>query len=416
MPSQSALDPNSPVLRQLHELLQASGYCDAGVAPTINEAPPELLDAAAEPTRLNTLVRLFFMCLDCQPHNVAEAIRPLTLVQLMQAGVVRLEGDLVSTAIRIQPYERMLYAFNRDTSDAAPEETLMLISSSSLEVAHLMTHRPAQNALDIGTGCGFLATVLAPYCNRVTAIDVNPVAIRAAEFNARWNGLDNISFLAGNLLEPVRGQRFDLIVCNPPFLITPIPVAFSSRYLFKHSGLPGDTFCINLAREASQLLEAGGYFHMILQWEEPSDSAWSSNLEQSLSGLGCDVWVARIMTVTAGQYVAEWIDGLSEAEKPDAEILRQQARQYFQEKNVATTSMGVLTLRRASHRQNYLWFDEAPDDRLEPYGESVAALFDVRTQIEEQGDAGLLRERLRVSPHLTLLQTCQMQNHEWLPS
>jgi methylase of polypeptide subunit release factors len=415
-PSQSALDPNSPVLRQLHELLLASGYCDAGIAPTIHEAPPELPDASAAPAQLNTLVRLFFRSEDCQRHNVAEAIQPLTLAQLMQAGVVRLEGDLVSAAIRIQSYERMLYVFNRDTSDTIPEETLMLISSSSLEVAHLMTRHPTQNALDIGTGCGFLATVLAPFCNRVTAIDVNPAAIRAAGFNARWNGLDNISFLAGNLLEPVRGRRFDRIVCNPPFLITPVPAAFSSRYLFKHSGLPGDTFCINLAREASQLLEEGGYFHMVLQWEEPSDGAWSGNLEKSLAGLGCDVWVARIMTVTAEQYVAEWIAGLSEAEQADAEIHTQQARQYFREKNVATTSMGLLTLRRAGHRQNYLWFDEAPDDRLEPYGESVAALFDVRRQIEEQGDAGLLRQKLRVSPHLTLLQTSQMQNREWRPS
>jgi methylase of polypeptide subunit release factors len=414
--SQAALDPNSPVLSQLHELLLASGYCEAGIAPAIDEAPPLLPDADAEPTQLNTLVRLFFISEDCQPHNVAEAIRPLTLAQLLQAGVVRMEGDLVSAAIRIQPYERKLYAFNRDTSDAAPEEALMLISSSSLEVAHLMTRRPAQSALDIGTGCGFLATVLSPFCERITAIDVNPAAIRAAEFNARWNGLKNISFHAGNLLEPVRGQLFDLIVCNPPFLITPIPAAFSSRYLFKHSGLPGDAFCINLAREASQLLEEGGYFHMILQWEEACDSAWGSNLEKSLTGLGCDVWVARITTVTAEQYVAEWIDCLSEAEKPDAEILTQQARQYFQEKNVATTSMGVLTLRRASHRQNYLWFDEAPDDRLEPYGASVAALFDVRTQIEEHGDAGLLRRRLRASPHLTLLQTSHLETREWLPS
>ncbi len=413
---QPALDPNSPVLRQLHELLLASGYCEAGIAPRIDEAPPQLPDASAEPTALNTLVRLFFMCEDCQGHDVAEAIRPLTLAQLSEASVLCMEGDLVSAAIRIQPYERMLYVFNRDNSNTAPEETLMLISSSSLEVAHLVTRRPARNALDIGTGSGFLATLLSPFCERITAIDVNPAAIRAAAFNARWNGLKNISFRAGNLLEPVRGQDFDLIVCNPPFLITPIPAAFSSRYLFKHSGLPGDTFCLKLAREASQLLEEGGYFHMILQWEESSDSTWSSNLEKSLSGLGCDVWVARIMTVTAEQYVAEWIDGLSEMEKPDAEILTRQARQYFQEKNVATTGMGLLTLRRASHRKNYLWFDEAPDDRLEPYGESVAALFEVRTQIEEHGDAGLLRQRLRVSPHLTLLQTAHLEKREWLPS
>lgn len=415
-PSHTALDPNSPVLRQLRELLQASGYCDAGIAPTINEAPVDLPDPHAEATQLNTLVRLFFMSEDCQAHDVASAVQPLTLAQLLEARIVRMEGELVAATIRIQPYEHLLFVFNRDAPDAAPEETLMFISPSSLEVAHLMTRRPARNALDIGTGCGFLAVLLAPFCEQVCGIDVNPAAVRAAEFNARWNGLNNISFSAGSLLEPVRGRHFDLIVCNPPFLITPVPEAFSSRYVFKHSGLPGDTFCINLAREASQLLEEDGYFHMVFQWEEPSGSRWSGNLEKSFSGLGCDVWVARIMTVSVEQYIAEWISSLSEIEQTESEVLTQQARQYFQDKNVATTSTGLLTMRRASHRQNYLWFDEAPEDRTEPYGDTVAALCEVRARIMRIGESGLLQEKICVSPYLELLQTSSLKNREWTPS
>ena len=60
---------------------------------------------------------------------------------------------------------------------------------------------------------------------------------------------------------------------------------------------------------------------MMFQWEEPRDAPWSSNLEKSFSSLGCDVWVARIMTITAEQYVGEWIEGLSENEQSDAELL-----------------------------------------------------------------------------------------------
>jgi methylase of polypeptide subunit release factors len=411
-----ALDPTSPVLRQLREILLASGYCEAGIAPTINEEPMQLPDAQAEPTPLNTLIRLFFISEDCQAHDVAEAIRPLSLLQLMSHGVTRWEGDLVAATVRIQPYQRMLFVFQRDAPDAAPEETLMLVSPSSLEVAHLMARLPARSALDIGTGCGFLASLVAPFCEQVCAIDLNPAAVRAAEFNARWNQLGNISFRAGNLLEPVHGQKFDLIVCNPPFLITPVPAVFSARYIFKHSGMPGDAFCINLARQASHLLAEGGYFHMMFQWEEPGGRAWSSRLEESFSGLGCDVWVARIMTVAPEQYIAEWIEGLSETEQADSELLAAQARKYFLERNVATTSTGLLTLRRAGHRKNHLWFDEAPDDRLEPYGDSVAALFDTRIRITEAGDVSLLQEKLRVSSHLSMLQTSSIKDGQWTAS
>jgi methylase of polypeptide subunit release factors len=414
-PSQTSFDPQSQLFQQLREILRTSGYCDAGIAPTINEEPLSLPDASAEPTPLNTLLRLFFMSEDCQPHDVSAALHPLTLDQLVKAGILRLQGDFVSTAIRIQPYRQMLFLFPRDTPGATPEESLMLISPSSLEVAHLMTRRPSRTALDIGTGCGVLAALLAPFCRQVCAIDVNPAAVRVAEFNARWNGLANISFLAGNLLEPVLDRRFDLIVCNPPFLITPVPGVFSARFLFKHSGLPGDIFCINLAREASQLLEEDGYFHMMFQWEEPSDGPWSTHLEKSFSGLGCDVWIARIMTVTAEQYVSEWIEGLSDTEQPDAEILAQQARKYFQDRNVATTSTGLLTLRRASQRPNYLWFDEAPDDRLEPYGASVSALFDIRIHVTRLNDSALLQEKLRTSPHLAMLQNSRIAGGRWEP-
>lgn len=414
--SQLTLDPGSPLLLRLRQVLLDAGYCDAGLAPTINEEPMNYPDASAEPTALNTLIRLFFMSEDCQPRDVAEAILPLTLAQLSQAGIVRVEGELVTAAIRIQPYGKMLFLFKRDPPEVAPEEALMFISPSSLEVAHLMTRRTVAKALDIGTGCGFLAALAAPFCKEVCAIDVNPSAIRAAEFNARWNGLKNISLRAGNLLEPVRGQRFDLIICNPPFLITPVPEVFSARYVFKHSGLPGDAFCINLAREASQLLEEGGYFHMMLQWEEPAGEAWSSKLEKEFSGLGCDVWVARILTATAEEYAADWVSSLSEIEQTDAETLTQQAQKYFRDKNVASTGTGLVTLRRASHRPNYLWFDEAPDDRTEPYGDSVANLFDVRARIMQIGDAGLLQEKLRVSPHLELLQTSNVKEGEWMPS
>jgi hypothetical protein len=211
----------------------------------------------------------------------------------------------------------------------------------------------------------------------------------------------------------VREQRFDLIVCNTPFLIAPVSSALSTRYRLKHSGLEGDTFCINLAREASQRLNEDGYFHMIFQFEEYAGQPWSGALAKSFSGLGCDVWVARMQSFTAEEHISEWLASLTEAEQEDAANLGAQARQYFQQKNVVATSTGLLTLHRASHRKNYLWFDESPEDRVEPYGESVAALFEVRTKIEEMDDAGLLQHKLKTSPHLRLLQTSNLRDSRW---
>jgi methylase of polypeptide subunit release factors len=415
-PSEPLLDPTSPLLQQLRDLLLAAGYHQAGLGPTINEQEMNLPDAAAPATTLNTLIRVFFMLGDYPADEVAAAMQPLRVEQLVEAGLLRRDGDMLSTLLRIQPCGDLLFGFYHGNPDTPPEEALMLISPSSLEVAHLMTRRPARRALDIGTGSGFLATQLSGFCEQVHAIDVNPSAIRGAEFNARWNGISNITFLTGNLLEPVRGRQFDCIVSNPPFLIAPVTSAFSTRYRFKHSGLEGDTFSIDLARDAARLLAEDGYFHMIFQWEETAGGSWSSAPERAFANLGCDVWLARTTSLTAEEHVSEWLSTLSEAEQDDAGHLAAQARDYFARKKVTGTSVGLLTMHRVSGRRNYFWADEAPEDRLEPYGASVAALFALRAQLAETDDRALLQHKLRPAPSLILLQTSAVAEGDWKPN
>jgi HemK-related putative methylase len=73
-------------------------------------------------------------------------------------------------------------------------------------------------ALDMGTGSGVGAVFLARRGWRVTAVDVNPEAVRCARINALLNRLeDRIDVRHGDLFAPVAGERFDLILFNPPF-------------------------------------------------------------------------------------------------------------------------------------------------------------------------------------------------------
>jgi HemK-related putative methylase len=73
-------------------------------------------------------------------------------------------------------------------------------------------------ALDMGTGSGVGAVFLARRGWRVTAVDLNPEAVRCARINALLNRLeDRIEVRQGDLFGPVAGERFDLILFNPPF-------------------------------------------------------------------------------------------------------------------------------------------------------------------------------------------------------
>lgn len=78
---------------------------------------------------------------------------------------------------------------------------------------------PNSEILDMGTGSGVCAVFAAKSAGRVVAVDINPAAVRCASINALMNGLDHkIELRHGDLFEPVRGERFDLILFNPPFI------------------------------------------------------------------------------------------------------------------------------------------------------------------------------------------------------
>ena len=73
--------------------------------------------------------------------------------------------------------------------------------------------------LDMGTGSGVCAVFAAHHARRVVAVDNNPAAVRCAWINALLNNLDHkIEVRHGDLFEPVRGEQFDLILFNPPFV------------------------------------------------------------------------------------------------------------------------------------------------------------------------------------------------------
>jgi HemK-related putative methylase len=73
--------------------------------------------------------------------------------------------------------------------------------------------------LDMGTGSGIGAVFAARYARRVVGVDINPAAVRCAGINALINGMEGkIDVRHGDLFAPVQGEKFDLILLNPPFL------------------------------------------------------------------------------------------------------------------------------------------------------------------------------------------------------
>jgi len=100
------------------------------------------------------------------------------------------------------------------------EDTFLLIDSLIENV------KPGRSFLELGTGTGIIALIMAKLGLNVIATDINIKAIECARKNAQLNKIP-IELRRGDLFEPVRNLRFDYIAFNPPYL--PSDSAFDSR-------------------------------------------------------------------------------------------------------------------------------------------------------------------------------------------
>ncbi len=167
------------------------------------------------------------------------------------------------------------------------------LTNSTAALMCCTIRRPSRATLDLGTGCGVLAFLAARHSERVWATDVNPRALCMARLNARLNGLAGVEFVLGSGFEPVRQQKFDLIVTNPPFILGPL-----KRYTFRDSGMELDGLCRQLIADAPQHLEEGGFFQCQLEWPVLRGEDWKERLSGWLRDSGCDALVIRTATTT----------------------------------------------------------------------------------------------------------------------
>ena len=101
--------------------------------------------------------------------------------------------------------------------------------------------RPVGRVLDLGTGCGVQALHAARHARSVVATDAQRRALahRRAHPGPERVADDGRAAPGWHLLEPVRGERFDLVVSNPPFVITPRRAGVPA-YEYRDGGLVGD--------------------------------------------------------------------------------------------------------------------------------------------------------------------------------
>jgi hypothetical protein len=234
---------------------------------------------------------------------------------------------------------------------------------------------------------------LAAHAREVVATDVNERALWIARLNAELNDAfagGRLDVREGSLYGPVTGEQFDLIVTNPPFVISP---ATGEQLVYRDSGLPGDEVVRRVVTGAPEHLRPGGWAQVLANWVIERDRPWDERLREWIEGSGCDAWVVQREVADPAEYVELWLKDAGLHGAPDYAERYDAWLSWFEEQGVEAVGFGWLNLRRTD-REPVLRFEEWPYEVEQPLGREVAA-WGRRVDLERSlDDEALLATRL----------------------
>ena len=220
------------------------------------------------------------------------------------------------------------------------------VGGASTTLSGLMMCAPVETVLDLGTGCGIQAMHAARHAERVVATDISVRALRIAQLNIELNGIDNVEFRHGSLFEPIAGRKFDQIVSNPPFVITPRADGVPA-YEYRDGGMVGDELVREVIRGVADSLSAGGVAQLLGNWEYHGDVDAFRRVSAWLEGTGLDAWVIEREVQDAALYSETWIrDGGTRAGTDEFDRLYRAWLDDFAVRGVTSVGFGYVILRR----------------------------------------------------------------------
>ncbi|MGW9827514.1 methylase of polypeptide subunit release factors [Brevibacterium pityocampae] len=169
-------------------------------------------------------------------------------------------------------------------SEPVSDDFVLGLGGAGRTLAEITPRHRVHSALDLGTGCGIQAILLARHADRVVATDFSIRALHLAALTAQLNGVEeSIEFRLGSLFDPVP-ESFDLIVSNPPFVIT--PQGRDGQLEYRDGGMEGDGIMRTLLAQTPGHLRPDGHAVFLGNWEYGPDTVdptgWVGDAQTSI--------------------------------------------------------------------------------------------------------------------------------------
>jgi SAM-dependent methyltransferase len=299
--------------RALKAALETAGYTESAVCEragirelhdfkTLQEGRPggaEIHDA------LDALIRLL---MDGEVLPRAELVRCLgeeTVLELTGLGVTTTTtaGEVYAEVV-LYPQAGLYIVSDRNrrlgiAGQELPADVVYAsITKNTMRFLRLIPPDPCEALLDLCSGTGIAALIgAAQYARHAWACDLSGRATHFAEFNARLNGLPNVTTAQGDLYGPVAGRTFDRIVAHPPY----VPAQGDRRLLFRDGGEDGEEILRNIVAGLPDYLQPGGACYIVTAATDREGETFEERVRKWLDSRADEFDVFLLINYTAAR-------------------------------------------------------------------------------------------------------------------
>lgn len=308
-------ETDAGALTELRALLREIGYETDAVSARIGTRPVRGLLVARETPYAGTVgdaldlaIRLLLLGEPAARSEVTALLPAGAPALLERLGLLRdVDGDgaLCHAPVALYPtaglyivsdHVRMLVG----PGEAAADVVYPAVADTTIDFLASLPATPCDDLLDLGAGTGIAALqAAASYAGHAWAADITERATRMARFNARLNGLENVTVSCGDLYEPIRERTFDRIVAHPPYMPEPDP-----RLIFRDGGADGEQITRRIVEGLPAHLRPGGQLWCRFLGTDRKDAPLEQRLRAMLGAaeVEFDVVVAMSPAMTPAEY------------------------------------------------------------------------------------------------------------------
>lgn len=392
----SAAVPSAVSAQAVREVLERANYSVGGLMVALggdldtNPGIAPVQSRTLGDDDLAVLARLFLLDVSVETAQAVRALAPLSVDELTATGWLCAGEDGVRSPVQITPFEGLLLVHDPLAMEVPHDDVVLGLSSAARTLATLTPRHRVKSALDVGTGCGIHALLAAAHADRVVATDVNPRALAYTQLSALLSRVENLEVREGSFFDPVADERFDLVVCNPPFAISP-----EDKLIYRDGELGRDEVSRVALTGAAGILAPGGVAQLLVNWIHQPFESWAKPLEDWLADCGCDALLLHHVTETPLEYAAKWNAFLRDDPKAHGQALDRWTGHFAQE-GITSLATGAVTLRRTDRSPPLMIHHEMASGPRGAAGDHVLRLLDAAEWLAECSDEELLHTPLQI--------------------